>query len=125
MIEGVVISPLNKAGENDNGSTYTFESNRMGELMLGYRKAGSVSGRHWHEGYSVQKNPEILLLLQGEARLTVRNIFTKQGASEHIKAPCRVEIYPNVWHAIEAVTDITFLELNSISQHASDTKYGE
>lgn len=62
------------------------------------RKKGSVSADHSH------KDREILYLIKGKAVLTV------DDETKAIKAPARIEIEPNVYHKLEAATDIILLE---------------
>ena len=36
-------------------------------------------------------------------------------------APTRVKIPANIWHELTAITDIVFIELNSLSEGSEDT----
>jgi dTDP-4-dehydrorhamnose 3,5-epimerase-like enzyme len=120
MIE---IKPLQHKNTDDRGSTYTFDNQRAGECIMAYRKAGSISGRHYHEGKSPQKNPEILILISGQFKLLAIHMQTYRQTEYVVEAPVEVIIQPFVWHEITALTDIYFIELNSIAQHAADTFY--
>jgi mannose-6-phosphate isomerase-like protein (cupin superfamily) len=123
-MQGIKIQPLYKIGENEKGATFSFDNPcRNGDLVCGYRKAGSISGRHYHEGKTHQKNPEIFIILNGEAELYAKNLNTAEEIRETIKEPSFIEIYPFVWHEVKALTDFVFIELNTMQQHADDTKY--
>jgi hypothetical protein len=122
MIEGILIKGLNFIGESDRGKTYEFENSRKGIQTLGLRKAGSINGRHFHEGKSETKNPEIFILLNGTIELYARNLENGREMSSEIQAPVELHIHPNIWHEIKAINDIVFIELNSIAEHAADTK---
>jgi dTDP-4-dehydrorhamnose 3,5-epimerase-like enzyme len=123
MISGIKVQDLRFIGESDRGSTYEFDCDRKGPFTVGFRKAGSVNGRHYHEGLSEQKNPEIFILLSGTMDVYAKNLLTGEEMRNAYHAPIQLEIHPNVWHEIVAVTDITFIELNSIAEHSKDTKY--
>ena len=123
MINGIKVQDLRFIGESDRGSTYEFDCDRQGPFTIGFRKAGSVNGRHYHEGRSSQKGPEVFILLHGTMDVYARNLQTGEEMRNAYQAPVQLEISPNVWHEIVAVTDITFIELNSIAEHSKDTKY--
>jgi len=61
------------------------------------RKKGSISANHEHQ------QRELLFLLEGEIELTVIDEVKK------IKGPTKVEIEPNTFHKIIALTDIIIL----------------
>lgn len=122
-MNGIRISKLEEIGENDSGQTFGFENQRTGQFLLGQRNAGSISGRHFHQGKSPGKNPEILLLVSGKAEIFCRDIQTGEEMRQQVSAPARIEISPNIWHELHAITDITFLEFNSLKEHQQDTKY--
>jgi dTDP-4-dehydrorhamnose 3,5-epimerase-like enzyme len=124
MIQGLIIKDLHFVGENDRGTTYEFENSRRGVQTLGLRKAGSINGRHYHEGKSNTKNPEIFILMHGRMEVHARNLMTKEEMTTIIDSPKILEIHPMVWHEIKAITDIVFIELNSIKEHAADTVFG-
>lgn len=117
------VEPLNKIGDNERGCTWLFDNERTGELMMGYRVKGSLSGKHYHEGRSPQKSPEIFLLVHGEMEVYAKNLKTGEEIRERYTAPCRMEIGPYVWHEVVALTDISFIEFNSLQQHIDDTRY--
>jgi hypothetical protein len=108
---------------NERGSTYQIFTRATEGFMLAFRKAGSVSGNHWHEGNSRGKNPEILLLVNGEAEIYARDLETAEELAEKLKAPALVEIDAGVLHKLNAITDCSFLEFNSLEEHKQDTLY--
>jgi quercetin dioxygenase-like cupin family protein len=36
-------------------------------------------------------------------------------------APIRVQIPANIWHELNAITDVVYIELNSLSEGSEDT----
>ena len=46
----------------------------QGQQLIIFRKAGTVSGRHYHKGISPTKDPEIFVLLTGNCTVNWRNI---------------------------------------------------
>lgn len=118
MIE---ITPLHLVGENERGATFTLELSRTGEFIYGTRIKGSVNGNHYHKGTEQVKNPEIFYLLSGEAVIRYMHAETNEKGSLTASGPCRILFPKQVWHEVEAVTDISFLECNSIAEHSRDT----
>lgn len=122
-MSNIEVTPLYQIGKNERGETFSFKINRLGELILGFRKAGSVNGKHYHKGLSGQKDPEVLVLVSGKAELKTINLKSKEEASYTLKGPCEIKIPPFFWHEMIAITDISFLELNSLEEHTKDTFY--
>lgn len=122
-MQGVNISRLSLLGSNEKGDTYIMEHLRQGAFMLGYRKKGSINGKHYHKGISPQKDPEILVLLEGRCNLYCLDL--KSGKEEHftLEAPCWVEVSPMIWHELKAITRLIFYEMNSKEAHEKDTFY--
>lgn len=117
----VTVTALDKIGYDERGYTYEYFHERYGRHLICFRKAGSVSGGHYHKGISMTKNPEILIVCSGLVTLNWRNINTDEMHSQMVEAPAKIEIQPYVWHEIIAVTDCAFIELNSLSEHEADT----
>lgn len=115
---------LHPAGTDSRGTTFGLPAyNRTGEYILAYRVAGSVSGRHYHTGISAHKDPEILYLVSGSLQLNYRElseVWQVQRTLE-INAPARITIEKNTWHEVIALSDIVFLELNSLQDGDHDT----
>lgn len=106
---------------DERGALHYFSTDRTGEFLLVYRNAGTVSGQHYHKGISEGKNPEDMLLVQGKANLHWRDINTNEENTIELVAPIRVNIPANIWHELTAITDIIFIELNSLSDGSEDT----
>ena len=117
----VTISPIEVKAVDERGALHYFSTDRTGEFLLVYRKAGTVSGQHYHKGISAGKNPEDMLLVQGSANLHWKNLKTNKEETVELIAPVRVLIQANVWHELMAITDIVFVELNSLADGSEDT----
>ncbi|WP_109699151.1 cupin domain-containing protein [Chitinophaga deserti] len=115
------IQPMTLAGEDDRGRNYQWECFRTGTFILCYRNAGSSSGQHYHEGKSDYKNPEIMYLLSGTAELHWCPLNESEIRMDIVKAPARVEIPVNIWHQLIAVTDCSFMELNTMDDVMIDS----
>ena len=117
------ITKLDLTRQNEDGYTCEYFHDRFGQHLILFRKAGTISGRHYHKGNSLTKNPEILLLLSGTCTLNWRDVNSERPETAMIEGPVRMDIPPYCWHEIVAKTDCVFLELNSIAEHAADTYY--
>jgi hypothetical protein len=117
----VTINNIDLKAADERGALHYFSTERTGEFLLVYRKQGTISGQHYHTGKSAGKNPEDMLLVQGKAELHWINLATKEEENNIIEAPCRVLIKANVWHELKAITDIVFIELNSLLDGSEDT----
>lgn len=117
------LTPISLRGNDDRGYTAEYLHERSGQQLLLYRKAGSVSGRHYHKGLSATKDPEIFIVVHGTCTINWKHI--NDGVIETIKVtgPARLDIPPFIWHEVIAETDCTFLELNSVEEHVADTFY--
>ena len=123
--ELIKVTPLQAFGKNDTGETHRLENSAGEEMLLAYRKKGSKSGNHYHLGKEARKDPEILILLNGEAHIGLEHIDHGQTQEVKVKAPCKIAFPPKVIHTIYAIDDIIFLELNSLEEHKRDTLYPE
>ena len=117
----VSISTIDVKAIDERGALHYFSTNRSGEFLLVYRKAGTISGQHYHKGKSPGKNPEEMLLVQGSITMNWKNLGTEEQGTITIEAPSRVIIEANVWHEVKALTDIIFIELNSLVEGSEDT----
>jgi dTDP-4-dehydrorhamnose 3,5-epimerase-like enzyme len=117
----VSVSTIDLKAIDERGALHYFSTDRTGEFLLVYRKAGTVSGQHYHKGKSPGKNPEEMLLVQGSIIMNWKNLGTEENGSLTIEAPSRVIIEANVWHEVKALTDIIFIELNSLVEGSEDT----
>lgn len=119
MIE---VKALPKVAEDERGPTHYFDTDRSTQFVCGFRKAGSVSARHYHKGLSAGKNPEVMVLFQGEITFNwfdVRNPEIK--GTQKVIAPALITVYPYAWHEVLADTDMIFLEQNTLEDGKSDT----
>jgi hypothetical protein len=117
----VQVLPIDVKAVDERGALHYFATDRTGEFLLIYRNAGTVSGQHYHKGISAGKNPEDMLLMQGKANLHWKDLVTKEEKTIELIAPIRVQILANIWHELIAVTDIVYIELNSLSDGSEDT----
>ena len=117
----VSVSKIDVKAMDERGALHYFNTNRTGEFLLVYRKAGTISGQHYHKGKSAGKNPEEMLLVQGAIQMEWKNLLTEEKGTLTIEAPSRVIIEANVWHEVKAMTDIIYLELNSLAEGSEDT----
>jgi len=117
----VSVSKIDVKAIDERGALHYFSTDRSGEFLLVYRKAGTISGQHFHKGNSAGKNPEEMLLVQGSLTMNWRNLNTEDKGSLTIESPSRVIIEANVWHEVKALTDIIFIELNSLAEGSEDT----
>ena len=119
MIE---IKDVPKIAEDERGATHYFDTDRTGQFVMGYRKAGTSNANHYHKELSKNKNPEILILMQGELTIhwyDVRDPNIKGTCKA--KAPAMVTVTAWTWHEVIADTDIIFLELNSLEDGKKDS----
>ena len=119
----VEIKSLDLIGENEKGKTFGFETIARSGFIFAERKKDTVSGNHFHQGISHSKNPEILLLTSGKIELNVSSIDGENSQSFILESPKLIEIKPNTLHTVIALTDIQFLEFNSLEEHKADTFY--
>ena len=117
----VQVHPIDVKAVDERGALHYFTTDRTGEFLLVYRNAGTVSGQHYHKGISAGKHPEDMLLVQGKADLHWKDLVTNEEETIQLIAPIRVKIPANIWHELTAITDIVFIELNSLSEGSEDT----
>lgn len=119
----VQITQLDKIVEDERGFTYEYFHERYGRHLICFRKAGSISGRHYHKGVSLTKDPEIVILASGSLDLNWRPVNSTKTEHIWVQGPAKIEIPAYIWHELIAATDCTFIELNSVSEHAADVFY--
>lgn len=117
------IEPIALTGSDERGYSAEYRQERTGKQLLLFRKAGSVSGRHYHKGLSSAKNPEVFIVLHGSCIINWRLIQEDHLQTQKLEGPVRLEIPVDTWHEVIAITDCTFLEMNSIDEHIADTFY--
>jgi len=119
----MIITPFTPLSIDDRGYTATYNHLRSGEHIIVFRKAGTVSGRHYHKGTAATKAPELFLLLSGSLMLNWHHIESAELNSIMVSGPSLIEIPPLVWHELLMQTDCTALELGSLKDHREDTYY--
>lgn len=118
----IKVTKIEEKGRNEKGITFEIENlDRTGKYILAQRNKGSISGGHYHKGISPTKNPEIVFLLQGEVVLKYKSLESSDFSELKIEALSKIEIFPNTWHELHAISDILFLELNSLKEGDVDT----
>lgn len=121
MPEMYRIIPITEKAADERGSTHYFHTDRTGEFIIAYRKAGSKNGRHYHKGTAPSKNPEQIIIMQGTATLTCYDVRDQREATVQVQAPVLIEIEPWIWHQVVADTDIIVFELNGLEDAKDDT----
>ena len=117
----IIITPLELKGEDERGRNFEWQTFRTGTFVLCYRNAGSSSGQHYHTGASDYKNPEIMYLLSGKAAIHWCPLGEEQLRTDIVEAPAKVEIPVRIWHELEAITDCSFIELNTLDDVKADS----
>lgn len=125
MNKTVVFKLPELLSHTEKGRTYELEGWQCNGAIVGFRKKGSRNGNHWHSGNVAGKNPESFLLMSGKVLVEAMHLDTGERVEKEIEAPMLMEIYPRVHHIITVLEDCSFLELNSIEEHAEDTCYPE
>ncbi len=118
----VEVTPVPKIAEDERGATHYFDTDRSGQFVVGYRKAGTHNAKHYHKGLAKNKNPEIIIIMQGEITINWFDVRdeTKKGTCRAI-APAMVTVEAWAWHEVIADTDIIVLELNALADGRDDT----
>jgi oxalate decarboxylase/phosphoglucose isomerase-like protein (cupin superfamily) len=117
------ILPIAINNTDARGFTCEFTNDRLGEQLLVFRKAGTISGRHYHKGISATKNPEVFIVISGTCTFNWKHIDDTEIQSATVTGPTRIEVPPFIWHEVIPVTDCTCIELNSVAEHVADTFY--
>ncbi|MED7787589.1 hypothetical protein [Francisella sp. 19X1-34] len=117
----VKIIPFNMIGEDERGITSSFKLCRQQDNFIFItRKSGSISGNTFHKGLSDATNPKVFVLLTGKIKFSYRDINSNDIHEKIIEGQNLIEVFPNVTHQVEAITDIIILEANSIQDIAND-----
>lgn len=119
----ITFTPLDIIGKDERSYTYEYFHERYGRHLLVFRKARSVSGHHYHKGLALSKAPEIIVLVSGMITINWKNIQDAVLQSQTVEAPMKIDIPSYCWHALITLSDSSFIELNSLSDHESDTFY--
>lgn len=119
--EHVRIKKFNIIGEDERGLTAEFSlSRKQSDFVFLTRKEKSLSGNTYHEGKNSATSPKMFILLVGKIILSYRKTGTDEKYTEVIEAPAVIEISPYVTHKVDALSDFTLLECNSIKDIQND-----
>ena len=114
------IISLNPFATDSRGRTYELENNRQTNMILCFRNEGTVSGRHYHTGISKNKDPEILFLLQGTIIFRWRGLQDTEIKEKTVIGPSKIIIPTFIWHELTAISNIIFMEMNSMEDGKQD-----
>jgi dTDP-4-dehydrorhamnose 3,5-epimerase-like enzyme len=118
----VEVIPVDKIAEDERGATHYFDTDRTGQFVIGYRKAGTHNAKHYHKGQAKNKNPEKIILMSGEITIhwfDARDPEIKGTCTA--QAPAQIIIQAWTWHEVIADTDIIVLELNALTDGKEDS----
>lgn len=122
-MNGLKIEPIDLLGSNEMGKTYAFNASQTEGYILAFRKEGSVSGNHYHKGVVKGKSPETLVLISGKCEVEVEHVEDGEVQKTEVEGPVKLSFAPYYFHTVKALTDLVFIELNSIEEHKRDTYY--
>ncbi|QQG39096.1 MAG: hypothetical protein HYS32_01405 [Candidatus Woesearchaeota archaeon] len=113
IVEGIEIIRLDNASSNTKGPVFewkNFTNEKIVQITCYQRKKGVIFGNHFHKGIDSSKNPEMFLMVSGEADFSVYNKFSNEKKTIRIKEGDVIIIYPNVLHKFTAFTDVVYIE---------------
>ncbi len=117
----VTIKQFTTIAEDERGLTAECHlPRRQDNFIFITRKAGSLSGNTWHEGKTPATNPKTFILLAGQIKFSLRKIETTEKYEAIIVAPATIEVSPGVTHNVEALSDCTIIECNSLGDILND-----
>jgi len=109
-MDGVRVQRLDLVFEGERGSNFGLRTRLRSDFLVVQRTSGTISGSHYHTGTIPEKNPEVIILVYGKAKISWKNPRSNEVHTKIIERPSKIEIQPMIWHEIEALSDITFLE---------------
>lgn len=119
----VKIQKFESLGKNPRGEGFSiFSPKKSDSYLLVNRVKGSISGNHYHKGLIPEKKPELVFLIHGTLNLITKDLENEDESTFVIDTPSMIEIPSYIVHVFKAVTDITFLECNSLEDHKKDTE---
>lgn len=118
--ESVLVTPLNIVGQDERGDTLSFSIRKTENFVYIFRKKGTMSGNTYHTGKSEFTNPKVFVILSGQIVFRYRHIDSKEPQVIEVNEPSVIQVFPNVTHSVEAVSDIYMLECNSIADIQDD-----
>ncbi len=111
-MKGIKLVSCEVSHEDERGRIYNKPLEvPLKELAVLFRKKGAVSGRHYHKGIHPSKNPERFFIVHGEMELYAKDLKTGDELTEKILPVTEIQISPNIYHELRALTDAVFLEL--------------
>lgn len=121
MIKIIKITPQQP---DERGLAYAFSTRNSSFFNVLKRKKGSISGKHYHKGFSKSKSPEILYLIEGKAKMFVKEVESGIIEEFFIEENNLIKIPAWIYHEVHAITDIIFLEIYiEESDFKKDTYY--
>lgn len=123
-MEGIEIIDLDLVKQDDRGMLFQFQNRETNNVLLIKRKQWTISGKHYHTWANKMKNPEILVFLEGEFEMILKNIKTEETYTEIFDRPVMFKISPFIYHEIRAITDIIVLDMNGIEDDDDTVKIG-
>lgn len=128
LVKGVEIHQLKDRSEPGDTRGPVFEWKKFTDkttvqLTSYARKMGNEFGNHFHKGSDPSKNPELFLLISGEARIWGFNKATKERKETKIGPGTVLVIWPGVLHGFKALTDVVYVEprVTEFSKENPDT----
>ena len=123
-MEGVEIIDLELVKDDERGSIFQFPNRDSEKLLLIKRKKWSISGRHYHTWTNKMKDPETLIIIDGELEMILKNMKTGEEFKQIYTRPTMFKIAPFIYHEIRAITDIIMLDMNAIDDDNDTIKVG-
>ncbi len=120
-IKGYKVIKIESFKEAEKAVKYEFSSRASSNYILIKGKKGGKFGEHWHKGTVVSKNPEILFLIEGKVHMICKHVQSSEIQESDIMSPVVIEIFPNWYHTVHALSDVIFLELTSVEDHKADS----
>lgn len=87
-----------------------FKGEDAKQITVLFRKAGTISGNHYHKGEDPSKNPEKFFIIKGKMKLTAENLEGELLWEDIVDDLTEIRIPPYVKHTFEALEDTWFIE---------------
>lgn len=108
----ITIKKIDPKRLDERGSIYELLIRPTKHVYVMHRKAGTISGDHYHLGNIASKSPETFYVVSGKVRLVVRNIDTDEKETHELGENTFLQIPARIHHQFIALTDFSFLEFN-------------
>ncbi|PIR03732.1 MAG: hypothetical protein COV59_04655 [Candidatus Magasanikbacteria bacterium CG11_big_fil_rev_8_21_14_0_20_39_34] len=110
-MDGVRVTLLEgKKNKTEKGWNIPLLSYHADGVGIFFRRAGIISGKHYHKGNSPSRTPEKGILIDGKAKFYCKNLETGDEQETFVEAPVSWEIDPMIYHEMHMITDCTFIE---------------